>query len=72
VALILERLHTILESAVEEVPRRVLFLRRCIPVLACHVWHRKEVLRLVVVDEELDGEGWKEALRLRRQILRLG
>ena len=60
-ALILERFHTILESAVEEVPRRVL-LSSFILVHAGHVRHPKEVLRLVVVDEELDGEGWKEAL----------
>ena len=71
VALILERLQTVLERAVEEVPRRVVLLRSFILVLACEARHSKQILRRVIVDEELDGEGGKEALRLGRQQLRL-
>lgn len=57
VTFVLGSLDATLQWCLEEVPRRLHFTRLLVLVHAGHVGHREQVLRLLVVDQEFDGQG---------------
>ena len=66
----LERLDTVPESSFEEIPRPVVFACFFVQIQSIEVWHTKNVLWLMSIDQKFDCKGRSEPCRVLCQILR--